>query len=145
MSVNRLGVPLRIVIHHSASPRSTTYEQVDAWHRARRPVPFRMFGYHFFIGEDGLARIGRPIPELGAHIKGRNAGSIGILVTGDNTEARDRWNLRQVEGLRLQVAHLVGVWPFLSRSVEGHKDLDPATACPGLDVRALLAGSRLIS
>jgi N-acetylmuramoyl-L-alanine amidase len=135
-----LGVPRRILVHHTASARTTTLEDVERWHLQRN---FRAVGYHCFIPESGEVQIGRPLPELGAHCKNFNAASIGICLAGDNTIPEERWTLRQVEGLKKQVGSLVGVWPWLANEIYGHKDY-AETLCPGLDVRALMAGSLVV-
>jgi N-acetyl-anhydromuramyl-L-alanine amidase AmpD len=135
-----LGVPRRILVHHTASPRTTTYEEVERWHHERR---WRAIGYHYFIPANGIARIGRPLPELGAHCAKFNTGSIGICVAGDNTRPEHRWSLRQVESLKALIRHITSVWPYLADDIYGHRDYGE-TLCPGLDVRALLAGSMVV-
>jgi N-acetylmuramoyl-L-alanine amidase len=138
-----LGVPRRILVHHTASARTTTYEDVDRWHREHEPTPFRMIGYHYFIPDSGQIQVGRPLPELGAHCKRFNFASIGICLAGDNTNPAERWSVRQVGGLTTLLDSLFGVWPWLKDEVYGHKDY-AETECPGLDVRALLAGSLVV-
>jgi N-acetylmuramoyl-L-alanine amidase len=131
-----LGIPRRILVHHSASPRWTTREKLEQWHLERG---WRAIGYHYFIPESGKVLEGRPLPELGAHCAKFNYASIGICVAGNNCQPRSRWNLRQVEALKALIGHLCAVWP-LAQEVYGHRDY-AETKCPGLEVRALLAGS----
>lgn len=132
-----LGIPRRILVHHSASPRWTTYEDVEKWHLERE---FRTIGYHYFISENGKTQVGRPLPERGAHCPKFNIASIGICVAGNNCRPEDRWNLRQVLALRALLDNLTQVWQHLALEVYGHRDFGE-TKCPGLEVKALLAGS----
>jgi N-acetylmuramoyl-L-alanine amidase len=117
----------RIIVHHSAShPRSTTFELIDRWHRARN---WRKIGYHVVIECGGETKLGRLFSQRGAHVKGHNAGSIGICVTGDNTVPGREWNdvqrAKLVEVVRA-IRLLYGPLPVLR-----HCDL-VATECPGL-------------
>jgi N-acetylmuramoyl-L-alanine amidase len=124
-----------IVIHHSASPLSTTLADVDRWHRERG---FDRVGYHFLIEADGVLRRGRPLDVVGAHAKGRNTGSIGICVAGDNTKFGSEWTPAQKVTLRSLVETLTTIYP--DSDVRGHRDVMPPgyTECPGLNVRRLL-------
>lgn len=69
-----------IIIHHSASPVSTTVHQIDTWHKDRG---WKCIGYHFVCLEDGTIAEGRNINRRGAHTLGYNKHSIGICVTGN--------------------------------------------------------------
>ena len=70
----------RIIIHHSASPVSTTVEDIDRWHKERG---WRGIGYHYVCLEDGSIAEGRHINKRGAHTRGHNTDSIGICITGN--------------------------------------------------------------
>jgi N-acetylmuramoyl-L-alanine amidase len=70
----------KIIIHHSASPVSTTVEDIDRWHKARG---WSGIGYHYVCLEDGTIAKGRNINRSGAHTKGFNKDSIGLCVTGN--------------------------------------------------------------
>jgi len=123
-----------IVIHHSASPRSTTARQIALWHAERG---WSRTGYHLVIEESGELILGRPIDTVGAHVKGHNSHSIGICLTGNNCEPTQRWNGDQLETLDRTLSVLTVLFP--DAIVLGHRDLPgTATECPGLDVRELL-------
>lgn len=120
----------RIVIHHSASPRETTFEQVEGWHLGRG---WEAIGYHYLI--DGAARVhvGRSLVHQGAHARGANRDSIGICATGDNTVPGREWSHEQRVRLRELVAALRMALPGVQ--VIGHREVPgAATACPGEDV-----------
>jgi N-acetylmuramoyl-L-alanine amidase len=123
-----------LVIHHSASPRETTLEQIDAWHRERG---MDGIGYHHVIGADGALRAGRPLARAGAHAAGHNAYSIGLCVTGDNTREDRAWSGVQREALAHYVRWFRTFFP--EARVLGHRDCAEArTLCPGLVVDRLL-------
>jgi len=52
----------------------------DKMHREKRG--FRKVGYHIIIHPDGSVEFGREIWEIGAHAKGYNRNSIGIMYVG---------------------------------------------------------------
>ena len=66
-----------IVLHCSATKEGVPFgiEDIDRWHRQRG---FRKVGYHYVIEIDGTIRKGRDIAQVGAHVQGSNANSIGI-------------------------------------------------------------------
>lgn len=121
-----------VVVHHSASKRSTTFEEVREWHLAKG---WKDIGYHFFI--DGKAKLhyGRPIDQIGAHAKGHNSNSIGICIAGDNTKDRSSWTADQIDILKGLIAALRTVLKD-NFKVVGHREL-VATLCPGLDIATL--------
>lgn len=70
----------KIIIHHSASPVSTTVEDIDRWHKDRG---WRGIGYHYVCLQDGSIAEGRNINRAGAHTRGYNKDSIGLCITGN--------------------------------------------------------------
>ncbi len=132
----------RVIVHHSASPRSTTYDQILEWHT--RPTPdgrgWSDIAYHYIIEENGGVRFGRLLPTTGAHARGANSTSIGICITGNNTVADQAWNLGQHGALRGLLGAIATLWPDLP--VVGHRDAVEigATVCPGVDIAMLLRG-----
>lgn len=123
-----------IVIHHSASPLSTTLEDIDSWHRKKK---WAGCGYHLVCESDGTMRLGRPVGKVGAHVRGYNLNSIGICLVGNNTWPNDGWTQPQIASLCEMLRSLSILFP--EAEVLGHRDMKgTATECPGLDVRALL-------
>ena len=119
-----------IVVHHSASPRSTTFDQIRHWHMVEREDPFDDIGYHFVIGAGGGVHRGRDLDVDGAHVAGQNSETIGICVTGDNTRKEHQWNPTQRTALLTLVGSLRVILGY--KPVIRHSDL-AATKCPGLD------------
>ena len=128
----------RIVVHHSAShPASTTCELIRQWHTSPdNPAgQFDDIGYHFVIECLGEVKIGRPITQRGAHVRGRNTGSVGICVVGDNTVAGREWNAEQI-GALVQSVKAIRTLYGEKLPVLRHLELDPTSECPGVDARA---------
>lgn len=127
----------RIIIHHSASPRDTTVEQITEWHKARG---WDSIGYNLVVTGSGAVRSGRDLRVPGAHAKGANLDSIGVCCTGDNTKPEHAWSEVQILSLRAVVRSLEAAFPGCE--VLGHRDVPgAATACPGLDAKELFSGS----
>lgn len=116
----------RAIVHHSASSRMTTLEEIRRWHLKRR---FRDIGYHYVIERSGEIRVGRSIQVPGAHAKGHNLDSIGICVVGDNLDPEEKWDGTQRDGLWRLIRALRLVWPELE--ILAHREVGE-THCPGL-------------
>lgn len=121
-----------LVIHHSASPRNTTVDQIREWHKARG---WKDVGYHYVVEGDGEIKIGRPLPDTGAHVRSRNRNAIGICVVGNNTDSFQRWLPLQIAVLLDLIKAVRLLWPDIK--ICGHRDL-ASTQCPGLDVAGLM-------
>lgn len=70
-----------IVVHCTATPegRDVTVADIDRMHRARG---WKKIGYHYVVYRDGSVHEGRPVAEVGAHVYGHNANSIGVVYVG---------------------------------------------------------------
>lgn len=104
-----------IVIHCSATPNGVwiSPEQIDRWHQEkgfRRESKYAKtlrpnlphIGYHRVVQADGTVAFGRDVDELGAHVAGHNARSVGICMVGTSAFFLAQW-----EGLRLCLGALV--------------------------------------
>ena len=78
----------KIVVHCSATQegKNISAATIDKWHKKRG---WRGIGYHYVIGLDGLIELGRPVEQVGAHVKGHNKNSIGICYVGGVEAERD--------------------------------------------------------
>lgn len=120
----------RIIIHHSASPLTTTPADIADWHVARG---FSGIGYHFVIDSKGIVHPGRPVETVGAHAKGANANSIGICVVGNNLSEDDRWGPLQINALADLTHALADQYGKLD--IQAHRwasGCTTVTECPGL-------------
>lgn len=132
----------QIVIHCSASVNGdarVTRDEIERWHKLRG---FRAIGYHYVIHVDGTLHLGRPLEEVGAHVAGSNAYSIGICMVGTDRFSLEQWSTLRDLIVRLQER-------FQAARVVGHRDLSPdldgdhvvepwewLKICPGFDVAA---------
>jgi hypothetical protein len=159
-----------IVIHCSASPNGnslfrgsagtpgfmTPVQVIDGWHtqrgfhrsaeaRRRMNPGLEAIGYHFVVYTNGTTASGRDVEEIGAHVAGFNAKSVGVCMVGT-----DHFTPAQWAGLADTVKMLRSRYP--DARVCGHRDLSPdkdgdgkveprewLKTCPGFDVSAWLA------
>lgn len=116
-----------IVIHYSASD----YEHQDAeWIRKiHKKKGWDDIGYHFFIQQSGVIEAGRPLAQIGAHVRYKNRHSIGICLAGLTRVPTGH----QSRALILLLTLLKPRFP--SAQIVGHRDIAKnATDCPGFDV-----------
>ena len=123
-----------IVIHCSAvrPDQTSSAEQIDSWHKSRG---WKGIGYHYVVRRNGIVETGRPIEEVGAHVKGHNKYSIGICYEGGLDAAGQPADTRtpeQRKALRELVEKLHTSFP--KALIVGHHDLDPKKECPCFDV-----------
>lgn len=129
--------PLReIIVHCSATPEGKhfTAADIDRWHRQRG---WSGIGYHFVVLLDGTIQKGRPLNRIGAHVRGRNSGTIGVCYIGgvaaDGRTAKDTRTKAQKEALLRLCRDLIEDYPTLKK-VSGHNQY-ARKACPSFDVR----------
>lgn len=140
-----------IVIHCSATrpAQDIGFRELTEMHRVRGIVPV---GYHRIIRRDGTVEDGRPLDDVGAHVKGHNFESVGVcMVGGLDAEGRElndnpeQFTDAQHAALRVVVQRLRDRYP--GARVVGHRDLSPDVdgdgmverhewlkTCPGFDV-----------
>jgi len=134
-----------IVCHHTASNPSTTPDEIRGWHVNGNG--WSDIGYHWvvFRDDDGdwLVEAGRPEARSGAHAKGKNADTLGIVVSGDYTKGA----LPELAEMALAalVAAKCVAFGLNESHVFGHSEVMAKgyTVCPGYDmdrVRARVAG-----
>jgi len=104
------------------------------WHKARG---WSDIGYHYVIDRDGKTSAARPLERIGAHVKGKNTGTIGVCLVGghgsnENDTFADNFTLEQDAALRELLAKLKKDYPTISK-VSGHNQY-AAKACPGFKV-----------
>lgn len=134
--------PVSRLVVHCAATQIGEDDHVDAaeirrWHLAKG---WSDIGYHYVIKRDGTVEIGRPIDQVGAHVRGHNTGSIGIcLIGGYNADGLPSGPIdglytdAQMTALDKLLRDLRGYWPHAR--VMGHRD-HPGTnkACPVFSV-----------
>ena len=139
-----------IIIHCTATrPRwwdgkstSAKVAEIRRWHVEDRG--WSDIGYHFLIDRDGTVAKGRSITRDGAHVRGRNAGTIGISLFGghgsnENDQFSDNFTPEQDRALRQLISDLHKEYgPVL---VTGHNEY-AAKACPGFTVHEWMQSSK---
>jgi len=127
----------QIVIHCSDTPAGMDigYREIRQWHTDPPPKGngWKDIGYHYVIRRNGQVENGRPEEEVGAHVQGHNANSIGICLVGGG-KGICNFTHQQWDTLRWRIADLCQRYP--NAAVCGHRDLNPAKACPSFDARA---------
>lgn len=135
-----------IIIHCTATrpdfmdgaPAATKVREVRKWHLARG---WSDVGYHYLIDRDGSVAEGRPIERDGAHVRGRNAGTIGIALFGGHGSSEtdlfhDNFTISQNSALKDLISELHE--QFGPVPVAGHNEY-AAKACPGFNVKTWLS------
>jgi hypothetical protein len=132
-----------IIVHCTATPNdwwsdkptSAKVSEVRRWHVKERG--WKDIGYHYLIDRDGTVAPGRPVDQVGAHVKDHNTGTIGIALFGGHGSAAsdkfpENFTPEQDKALRKLVADLRKRFPTI-RKVSGHNEY-AAKACPGFNV-----------
>ncbi len=96
---------------------------IREWHLKRG---FSDVGYHWVITADGTIQEGRPEEEIGAHVEGHNADSIGICLTGLSHFTED-----QFMSLEDLLIILKDKYPYAT--LHGHREFNPHKTCPVFD------------
>lgn len=122
-----------VVIHHTWRPTATDYRGIETVRSVRRyHMDVRGWsdnGYHVMVGPDGKVFLCRPLQRAGAHVRGRNAHTIGVAMIADF----DREEPECYGGLRTcheVVAALLERFDLPISAIRFHREFAPKT-CPG--------------
>lgn len=101
-------------------------------------------GYHFLIDRDGKVAKGRDVSVTGAHVRGRNANTIGISLFGGHGGAttdkfEDNFTPEQDAALRQLISELRVQFPTITK-ISGHHEY-ANKACPCFDVTEWYTGA----
>ena len=127
----------QIVIHCSATQEGANFQVDDIrrWHIQRG---FKDVGYHYVITLNGDIQVGRPIEQVGAHVKGHNSHSIGVCYIGgvnEKLKPKDTRTLLQKVGLQILLVVLKSRFPKVN--ILGHRDFENVNkACPCFNVKS---------
>jgi N-acetylmuramoyl-L-alanine amidase len=124
-----------LIIHCTATPPHMDIgaKTIDRWHKERG---WSGIGYHIVIRRDGTEEYGRPLHTIGAHAKGNNINSIGLVyVGGVNADGKpdDNRTTAQRNTMEKEVKHIIAAFPGIR--VIGHNEVS-SKACPSFDVQA---------
>ena len=133
LTKRQLGIINKIIVHCSDSDYDyhDDIKVIDKWHRERGWI---CVGYHFFIRNNGIIELGRPIGTIGAHCEGHNKTSIGICLSG-----KSKFSNIQFKQLLTLLHNLVDTFYLLSEpsytfQLFHHRDLNPHKTCPNFDM-----------
>lgn len=116
-----------LVVHCTATKEGKPYtiEQVRQWHLDKG---WSDIGYHYLIDLDGCVHKGRPDIKQGAHVRGYNKNSLGIVYVGgldSNGKAKDTRTEAQKHALECILNDLSTLHP--QAVIQGHRDFSPDT------------------
>ncbi len=111
-----------IVVHSTATKEDQDFSasDIDRWHKQRG---WSGIGYHYVVKLDGTVEKGRPDSKIGAHVKGHNRNSIGVVYVGGidyNLAPKDTRTIAQKEALVSLLQHLKCEFP--NAEILGHRD-----------------------
>jgi N-acetylmuramoyl-L-alanine amidase len=129
----------KIIVHTTDSPNDRDpktpgdqddgAKEIDAWHRKQG---WSEIGYHWVVRRSGVVERGRAESKMGAHCKGQNSDSIGVVWVGDTqpTEAQYKSLVGVVVGLCIRNG-------LSANKVYGHCEFDKGKTCPDLNMPKL--------
>lgn len=126
-----------IVVHCTATPEGREHTALDVrnWHKKKG---WKDIGYHWLVRIDGTIEPGRAESQIGAHVEGHNATSIGVVYVGgvdkDTFKPRDTRTDKQKGSLYSLLKDLKKRHP--EAIILGHRDFKGVNkACPSFDAR----------
>lgn len=122
-----------IIVHCTATQpdSSINADQITCWHLRRG---FETIGYHYVVKTDGTVEEGRRSDMMGAHCKGHNHCSIGVVYVGGIDRYGYPYDSRtqaQKTALRELLVELKQRYP--QATIHGHYEF-AAKSCPCFDV-----------
>ena len=124
----------RIILHCTATPswREVSVDEIRRWHVEGNG--WSDIGYHYVILLDGTIARGRPLDVAGAHVKGHNKDSVGVVYVGGTDvtgQPQDTLNSNQLFSLYKVVNSLRNLFGPLT--LHGHNEFSDK-ACPSFIV-----------
>ena len=125
----------KIIVHCTATPegRNVSVDEIRRWHV--QDNGWSDIGYHWIIELDGSLEAGRKEYRNGAHAKGYNSKSVGVVYVGgcdEDMKPKDTRTEAQKETLRCILEDLKGRYP--KAEIIGHRDV-ANKACPSFDAK----------
>ena len=125
----------KIILHCSATRegQNISTETIRGWHVNERG--WSDIGYHFVVLLDGTVDKARPIKRQGAHVRGKNKGSIGVCYIGGcdaDMNPKDTRNEAQKKSLEELITYLMESYD--DATLHGHNEFS-SKACPSFNVQ----------
>lgn len=89
-------------------------------------------GYHYIISKRRGLELGRPIARPGAHSRGRNNYSVGIVLCG-----RYDFDEYQFAVLEQLIINLICIFDINPDNILGHCEVDSNKTCPNFDMQGI--------
>lgn len=124
----------QVILHHTVTPQTTTWQTVANYHVNSRGWPG--IGYHIGVHPDGRVSLLNDLTVISYHAAADNASSAAISVMGnyETDKVTDALWRRITEVKAVVDTHLGRVTPFVA-----HRDATGSqTACPGANLYARL-------
>ena len=128
-------VPERISVHHTEAPLPMSrdaavgeLQAIQRYHQNGRG--WIDIAYHFLIDGSGRIWEGRPLTLVGAHVKDKNDGNVGVALLGDFSPRRERPTAAQLKSLIALTRWLSETYSIPAERIKGHRDQEQ-TSCPG--------------
>jgi hypothetical protein len=126
----------RITVHHTETEQAMSREAainemqvIQSFHQHGRG--WIDIAYHFIIDGTGQIWEGRPLVVVGAHVKNKNDGNIGISLMGDfHRPKNNKPTAAQFKSLIALARWLSATYNIPVDHILGHRDQEQ-TACPG--------------
>ena len=127
----------KIILHCSATRegQDISTETIRGWHVNERG--WSDIGYHFVVLLDGTVDKARPVKRQGAHVRGKNKGSIGICYIGGcdaDMNPKDTRNEAQKKSLEELISYLMESYD--DATLHGHNEFS-SKACPSFNVQEI--------
>ena len=125
----------KIILHCSATRegQDISTETIRGWHVNERG--WSDIGYHYVVLLDGTVDKARPVERQGAHVRGKNKGSIGVCYIGGcdaDMNPKDTRNEAQKKSLEDLITYLMESYD--DATLHGHNEFS-SKACPSFNVQ----------
>lgn len=123
----------KIVVHCTDSDDSLDigFNEINEWHKQNgwlSPSGISC-GYHYIVRRNGKVEHGRPEIESGAHVRGHNRDSIGVVWVGRKEPSNEQY--KKLLGLLRVLCHRHNI---SIENVLGHGEIDHLKTCPNLSM-----------
>ena len=125
----------KIILHCSATRegQDISTETIRGWHVNERG--WSDIGYHYVVLLDGTVDKARPVERQGAHVRGKNKGSIGVCYIGGcdaDMNPKDTRNEAQKKSLEELITYIMESYD--DATLHGHNEFS-SKACPSFNVQ----------
>lgn len=130
-SEDSIDIGLREIKHLHTAPKT---EEIDWFGYKTHGRAWSDIGYHWIVRRDGRIEQGRDEEIQGAHVRGYNRTSIGIVWIG-----RTKPGIAQYKQLLKKLRGLINKYKLSPLDIYGHTELDGRKTCPNLDMDVVRA------